>query len=463
MIKNLSFLLVIFTAIACQNQSAPQANDDVALSGTIANFKGDYLYVINKYSKVQDSIAVDSSGIFDSRIKVNEGYYRIIAEQESHQIYLRPGFNLSMNIDYQQYDETLAYEGTGAEPNNYLAKKYLLEEGFGQLNYYGYYAKLDENDFLDLADSLHQLNVSLLDSSDIADDRFQLLETNSLNYGLLDKKSNYEGMHQFVTGKQKFKVSDDYPDVYKDFNPNQGDLLIAPGYYFAVSGYAQKKASEAYKDGIDYVLLHVKTVDSLITAANIKRELLYNIGKYRLDGTKELDQVFEIISTNLSDLSDKDRLGEVSKVYEAISKLAKGKPSPDFNFADMEGTEMTLADFRGYIVYIDIWATWCLPCIKEFPDTKQLMQKFEGQKVKFVGISQDRNKASWEKMVKEESLGGTQLIADREDQFFTDYQVSGIPRYILLDTEGNILDANAKRPSNPNLEAELTGLLSTLQ
>ncbi|MEL7148006.1 MAG: TlpA disulfide reductase family protein, partial [Bacteroidota bacterium] len=219
-------------------------------------------------------------------------------------------------------------------------------------------------------------------------------------------------------------------------------------------------AFASYKDGDDFTFIHAKMIDSVITAQSIKNELLYTIGKYYLDGTKELDQVIAIINANLE---NKSHLAEISEIYESLKKLTRGMPSPTFTFESINGQQVTLKDFEGNLVYIDIWATWCLPCIKEFPDTKRLIEKFEGQKIAFVGISQDGNKSSWEKMVKKEQLGGTQVIADRDDTFFTDYQVSGIPRYILLDENGNIIDANAKRPSNPDLEMELSNLLYNLQ
>ena len=70
---------------------------------------------------------------------------------------------------------------------------------------------------------------------------------------------------------------------------------------------------------------------------------------------------------------------------------------------------MTLRDFRGKYIYIDMWATWCGPCQKELPFLKKLEEKFKGRNIVFVGLSIDQDKAKWAARVKSGALSGTQL------------------------------------------------------
>ncbi|MEL7147295.1 MAG: hypothetical protein AAFO69_13055, partial [Bacteroidota bacterium] len=240
MIRNLKIALLLLLAVACQEQSKPTA-EAVILSGKITNYAGNSFSIINRHSVTQAVVTVDSTGIFSDTLQLEEGFYRISAKNESHKIYLRPGFQLQMNLDYAQYDETLSYQGEGAAPNNYLAQQYLLQEGFGNLTYYGYYAKLPEDEFLSLTDSLHQLELNLFSNAPIDDERFMIVEENNLKYALAVKIADYQGMRRFVTGDKSFNVSEDYPDGFEGFDPNQADLLIAPGYNSAVSKFVQKK------------------------------------------------------------------------------------------------------------------------------------------------------------------------------------------------------------------------------
>ena len=148
---------------------------------------------------------------------------------------------------------------------------------------------------------------------------------------------------------------------------------------------------------------------------------------------------------------------------KAMEKLQKGQPAPDFNdYEDYKGGTKSLKDFRGNFVYIDVWATWCQPCLAQIPYLKKLEKEFEGKNISFVSISTDddrRSKGSWEKahqkwktMVKVKNLSGTQLWAGKDKQRFSlEYMANTIPRFILIDPEGNMVNHSAMRPSNPGI------------
>lgn len=152
-----------------------------------------------------------------------------------------------------------------------------------------------------------------------------------------------------------------------------------------------------------------------------------------------------------------------AKQQEATkNKLTKGKPSPKFkNYTNYKGGKTSLDALRGKYVYIDVWATWCNPCIAEIPALKSLEKKYHTKNIRFVSISIDDQKsagswdkalAKWRKMVKDKNLTGTQLYAGDDITFMKDYLVTGIPRFILIDPKGNIVNPNAPRPSDPALE-----------
>lgn len=158
-----------------------------------------------------------------------------------------------------------------------------------------------------------------------------------------------------------------------------------------------------------------------------------------------------------------DMVAQHKQQLEINAKLGPGKPSPDFkNYTNYKGGTSSLDDFRGKYVYIDVWATWCVPCIYEIPFLKKVEKEFEGKNITFLSISADnpKDEDKWRKMIKEKELHGVQLLADNaiESQFLVDYYIYGIPRFILLDPEGKIVSHDAPRPSMP----ELTELLNTL-
>ena len=144
--------------------------------------------------------------------------------------------------------------------------------------------------------------------------------------------------------------------------------------------------------------------------------------------------------------------------------LAKGGKSPDFlNYENYNGGPTSLIDLKGKSVYIDVWATWCGFCKGEVPFLKEAEKAYLSKNIDFISISVDEIKDynKWRKIVKENALSGLQLLADKNlySEFIKDYKINSIPRFILIDPQGNIVSANAPRPSSKELKVLLDDLL----
>lgn len=148
-----------------------------------------------------------------------------------------------------------------------------------------------------------------------------------------------------------------------------------------------------------------------------------------------------------------------SKLYDP----EEGKIAANFTYPDVNGKMVSLSDFKGKVVLVDVWATWCGPCRGEIPYLKKLEEEMRGKNVAFVGVSLDveKDKEKWKNTVKEEGLKGVQLIAidGFKSKIAGDYKIKGIPRFMVFDKTGNIASFSAPRPSDPRLK-EL--LLKTL-
>ena len=121
---------------------------------------------------------------------------------------------------------------------------------------------------------------------------------------------------------------------------------------------------------------------------------------------------------------------------------------------------ISLADLAGKIIYIDVWAVWCSPCIKEVPFLEELKAKFVGEDIVFVSIDVADDVSQWKAFVEKNEMTSLQLRLESWDvDFMNKYLITGIPRFIILDKEGYIIDNNSIRPSNPKLEGKLRDLL----
>lgn len=146
------------------------------------------------------------------------------------------------------------------------------------------------------------------------------------------------------------------------------------------------------------------------------------------------------------------------EAQEVKDTLRVGDKSPEFKAQDVNGKEVKLADLEGKYVYIDVWATWCEPCKMEIPFLKELEKKFKGKNIVFVSISTEKNRGKWAEMVRIMEMTGIQISTGGDSSFMDAYQIEGIPRFILLDKKGRILNLNMTRPSDPETEKALREL-----
>tara|TARA_Y100001968_G_scaffold331483_1_gene386316 strand:+ start:1505 stop:2539 length:1035 start_codon:yes stop_codon:yes gene_type:complete len=162
------------------------------------------------------------------------------------------------------------------------------------------------------------------------------------------------------------------------------------------------------------------------------------------------------ISDMFSASEDWKRAWEKRKL--ALSALPQaGEPAIDFTYPDIDNNIVSLSDFKGKYVYVDIWATWCGPCVAEIPFLVELEKEFYDDNIVFLSVSVDNdvNKEKWKTMIKEKDMGGVQLFASGwNSQIGNDYAISatGIPRFMLFDKEGNVMDTNAPRPSSEDIK-----------
>ena len=135
-----------------------------------------------------------------------------------------------------------------------------------------------------------------------------------------------------------------------------------------------------------------------------------------------------------------------------------GVPFPDgITFLDLEGREVSMEQFKGKYVYIDMWASWCVPCIKQIPHLQRLEKEMHGGNVVFVSLSIDRNEKAWKQKVNELKLTGNQFI-DKENKLSEALNVKGIPFFVIYDKEGKLYRYNAPRPSDARLKPLLESL-----
>ena len=135
---------------------------------------------------------------------------------------------------------------------------------------------------------------------------------------------------------------------------------------------------------------------------------------------------------------------EYTKALQAeqnrLLTLQPGQPAPDFTLSDPDGQPVSLSQFKGKVVLLDFWASWCGPCIGDLETLRKIKKKTATQPVVFLNVSLDANEGAWKKAIAKHQIQGVHV---RSDGAVTQaYNVSGIPRYYLVDPQGLIMENN---------------------
>lgn len=148
---------------------------------------------------------------------------------------------------------------------------------------------------------------------------------------------------------------------------------------------------------------------------------------------------------------------EILKQYRAKHYSIIGAPVPEISFEDKDGNEHRLSQFKGKYIYMDLWASWCGPCVKEVPHLQNLEKNLKNKDVVFVSISLDSGQSEWIRKMEQLKMSGNQWRAT-DGTFASMLNVKGIPHFLIYGKDGHLLEYQASPPSHPMTKEKLESL-----
>ncbi len=192
------------------------------------------------------------------------------------------------------------------------------------------------------------------------------------------------------------------------------------------------------------------TKTMLQEAMNIQPSLLRQMNEF-LAETEGAEIYTKMVEDSLS-----ERLKAKDEEAEIVLKEDADQTEIDVEVMGLNGKTFKLSDLKGKVVYLDIWASWCGPCRKQFPHAKELknqLSKKELKNIEFLYISIDNTETVWKLAIEELGIEGTHGLSQGGwgSEVTSKFGVSSIPRYLIFDKKGKVVDSNAPRPSDPRL------------
>ncbi|QKG79620.1 TlpA disulfide reductase family protein [Tenuifilum thalassicum] len=450
--------LTIPAMVACGSKEPKQST----IAGKFSNATDNTILIVSPNDV--DTVNLADDGSFSYKLSLAEpAQIKVKYGRMSNILFLQPGDSSYIELDLNNANQ-VSFTGSNSDINTNIKSRtnnlYNIMRGWRDL------FALDVKDFEAKIDSIKNALMAQSDSLKAKSNELAEMEGNRIRYFLLNIRTQYPQYSAYLQGKSFNPDSADYSFLDK-VDMNNGEHLSYDDYASLLETYAelrlQKMKDFATLDSMPAeqrlpVLFNM--VDSIFTNSKvrdyIKKHFLVDeiqFGEFwKL--TNVCNKYVEACSTPLYKK-------EVQNIMNEKMKIAPGKDAPTFSYKDINGKEYSLADFKGNLVYIDFWATWCGPCRGELPHLDKLEKEYKGKKIVFVKMSLDDDMNAWRKMVTEKKLGGVQLHADGawSSDAAKNYQIKGIPTFVLIDANGKIVSPSAPRPSSeeirPLLDQEL--------
>ncbi|WP_435263527.1 TlpA family protein disulfide reductase [Tenacibaculum sp. nBUS_03] len=447
-------LLAFLGCIIVSCEKKKPIKDYLVISGSIDNFK-------KRDVKLQGfgfekKIKFDKKNkTFIDTIKIDkDGYYKLIVNKNPINLYLTKNEDTKLTFDYKKLG-VIKFDGDNAVINEYFIKKSKIYKE--QIGHIKKILILDQEAFLNKIDVYKNAITDLAVGSQLPE-AFLKKEIKNIEYEYLMFLYKYPEFHPYLTGNDEFVLSENFPSVSDKISYNNSEDYINSAYYREIlEGEIKRKTNARLKETGDFFLTYIETIHNEVSDSITKNDLLFSdkydsnakIGISTTDDPENFYYKFLKYSTNQS---HKDRITEM---YNSLKITAKGKPSPKFeNYENYDGSTTSLDDLlgKGKYIYIDVWATWCGYCKRETPLLKRLELQYHDKNIEFVSISVDNinAKEKWKQTIDQKEMGGIQLFADKSlgSDFTKKYAIKVLPRFIMIDPEGNIVSRNAPRPSN---------------
>ncbi len=470
--KLFNLIIIYFCSSFCINAWASSSK----IEGSTIYFSEKKIFIsyqdsLGKY--ITDSTEIDSEGhfqfIIDKVIPTRKVFLRLDANNYFY-LFMEPGYHVRLNFNLKDpitFKRTKTISGNGSIGNLFRFKLDSIET-YLRGNFYekneGEFLKILEQNYQTLANTIYLKEQ--VDKTDLSLSYIMEVNYLDLQFWKMQHIIDYISFSKNFSKEKKvaFLQKNTTPVIYANlFNENfiKSDKyleLMCSGSY---SNYSVKLDENIFFDTL--------TVDDkrILITKEIRETFKGRIMELALNSymTSSINRIesYEILQRYKNQFEElyasQDNKEVLSKVIAQkemeLFLTRKGVPPAMFSMIDKNKQKFNLSNFKGKVIYIDLWASWCIPCREETVHIKKL-QAFYKEKKEFLILSiavLDKEK-NWITALKQDKPTWLQFFDNKNEakEVFLPGSGYSIPRFILIDKKGDILDFDAPRPSDPKLK-----------
>ncbi|TCZ72825.1 ABC transporter permease [Flaviaesturariibacter aridisoli] len=431
--------------------------DSTVLSGTFQTKKPlrTVAFVRQPFNDTQ-AVAFLNGGAFRLRLPdtLPVGFYELQAGSHAIRIFFGGRDSLHVAVEEKEQSADLSFGGTRVAENEFLQRNTqpdfsYITQFFGNAGPAAFGSQLAnavESEERDLAQFHTVDNVGV--APDFVTAYSRIIRLAALQLTEIEYPKSFALYHPNETLKYPKRIE----ELRNSLSNNDPALLPVPGYLSYLGELLRLRSARSANRDSAFRAESAR----LLQRPELREALALQVARERMRRIPDTAARAAFVQAALADVQEPRYRRLLQQDLMQLNSLMRGRRAPDFASEGSNNSVFSLEQFHGRYVVLDVWATWCGPCRKESPYFEDMAERYTDEKLLFVAVSVDEEKAAWQREARFRSSRVLQLhVPDAMEQFLKPYSIETIPRFLLIGPDGRILNAFMPPPSDPGFASIL--------